>query len=247
MKKWFHRSDRTFLSLPLLWFSSWIDVLIFLGYTGVLTYAILIWRRFISKPQKPKYLLPEEKEYLTRTREDLQHMVPFIIVMGILGFGGVWYLHGKFPGKFVHLLILMAVYLILLCIDFSLKDKATRSPPSREMPRKPGERKYLTSTYEKILYVNAVALYVFCILYARSRFDPFHSIWGIITWIFALAMTYPAVLWFGTSLEFYFGDLTELTEDSKYKSKRIAISKGLIPLSSWIMAFFFLRFGLLLQ
>lgn len=211
---------------------------------GVVLYAVHVVRYRIVKSrqtQKRRHLPPEEKQALARDTEYFQHMVPFIIVMGVSGFVGIWYVHGTFPTLCAHFLVLMSAYLILGYVHISIRDKITRAPPSAIL-RKPREGvRLLTRTFEKVLYVNGLALLLFCMWYARSEYAPSQGIGGIIVWILVLGPIYSAILLTDFFLQIEPVHPVGLVDYAKSWYKKTM--QVIMIAASWIIALWWLKSG----
>ena len=210
----------------LSWQHSFImDVVILLGYIGIIISVISILKEHFSDkapPQKKKYLTPAEKE----TLNNMKKLIRYLILLSGLACIGIWVLTDGLPGKYVHLTILIIVNLALGYIKISLQEKSSRFPPPSEL-LKDRKKEDFPRNIKIIMCINALILLLFCILLVHSRSAPFYGIWGIIAWTGTLFLSYSPVLLFH-----------ELFKSEKRPPYLFSI------FLSWIFVFFWLGLGL---
>ena len=205
--------------------SSTVDVVILLGYIGIIISVISILKEHFSDkapPQKKKYLTPAEKE----TLNNMKKLIRYLIILSGVACIGIWVLIGDFPGKYVHLTILIIVNLALGYIKISLQEKSSRFPPPSEL-LEDRKKEDFPRNIKIIMCMNALVLLLFCILLVHSRSAPFHGIWGIIAWVGTLLFSYSPVL-----------IARELFESEKRPPYLFSL------FLSWVFVFFWLGLGL---
>ncbi|MBU7019669.1 MAG: hypothetical protein HXS41_01325 [Theionarchaea archaeon] len=212
---------------------NWLDFVIVIGYIGVIVLVVAgLKNRFFPRPGKDQeHPLSVEKEDLVGAQKGMRRMGPLMIVLGVLSYVLLWYLGTKPPIEYVHLLILMAAYMVLSSFDTSPKLRYYFISPQAETLEKGKESKLDLNMGRSILYVNAAVLLAFCILYAQLRSGPFHGIWGIIAWAGTLFFSYTPVLLVRE----------EYTGRGVLREKRIFAFSIFL---SWILVFFWLELGL---
>lgn len=175
--------------LPPLWqLSSWIDVVILLGYTGVVISVINIVRTLLSKSGQKREYLPAEKAALAKTKKFCQSIGLAMIILAVLASVGIWYLRGGLPMEYIHLLVLLAMYTILGYLHISVREKTGQPLPLTVSETR---RKVKHTRNVKIIQcANAGVLLVFCWLYVGSKPYPFHGIWAILAWAGTLFLSY---------------------------------------------------------
>ncbi len=202
-----------------------IDTVILLGYIGIIISLITILKEHIidkAPTQKKKYPTKAEKETLT----NMKKLIRYVIILCVLGCIGIWFLKGDFPAKYVHLAFLIVVNLFLGYIKISVQEKSSRfpSPPELQRDRRKGN---FPRNIKIIMYINALVLLFFCVLFVHLKSAPFYGIWGIIAWAGTILLSYsPVVL------------VHELFESEKRPPYLLSL-----PLS-WIFVFFWLGLGL---
>ena len=202
-----------------------MDVVILLGYIGIIISVISILKEHFSDkapPQKKKYLTPAEKE----TLNNMKKLIRYLIILSGVACIGIWVLIGDFPGKYVHLTILIIVNLALGYIKISLQEKSSRFPPPSEL-LEDRKKEDFPRNIKIIMCMNALVLLLFCILLVHSRSAPFHGIWGIIAWVGTLLFSYSPVL-----------IARELFESEKRPPYLFSL------FLSWVFVFFWLGLGL---
>lgn len=215
---------------PLWQLSSWIDIVILLGYTGVVISIINIVRKLFSKSGQKREYLPAEKAALAKTKKFFHSIGLAMIILAVLASVGIWYLQGGFPAEYIHLMILLVMYTILGYLHISIREK-TGQPPPLTVSETRRKVKY-TRKIKIIQCVNAGVLLVFCCLYVHSKPYPFHGIWAILAWAATLFLSYsPAFI----AREFS----KNIPEFSGTEGILPAMS---IPLS-WILVFWWLELG----
>jgi hypothetical protein len=175
---------------------TFIDVIIWLAYLGIIYLLIKIVRRISFQSQKkPHYISGKQKTDLINKKQILRVFGPVMIIVAIGAYIGIWVLLDDLPSVFIHLLILMIAYLILEYIDVTIEDRVSRSPPHTEKILGEYEELRYKGIFKKLWYMNSILLLLFCLGYTQVKGFPFHGIWGIIAWSLTIVTTYsPAVL-----------------------------------------------------
>ncbi|MBU7017444.1 MAG: hypothetical protein HXS44_08040 [Theionarchaea archaeon] len=208
-----------------------ISTMIWLGYIGVILMLVKTVRRaFLLSQKDPHYVSARQKRDLTKRKQFLRLVAPTMIMLYILACVGIWLITGQISVYYVHLLFIMALFLVLGYTDISLEERNSRAPPFIDETQKYEKSRY-RGILKKIWYANTVPLFLFCIVYTHVKPFPFHGIWGVIAWGLTMATVYSAV-WV-----LYIDAFREIS---------ILNEKRFYPLStiiSWIMAFVWLKFG----
>ena len=207
-----------------------IDVIILLGYLGVVYRLIKIARKISSQPQKkPQYISIKRKKEIINKKKILRLCGPVMIILIIGAYIGLWFLFGFLPTIFIHLFILMTAYFIFEYVDVTLEDRITRSPPGIEKSLERDAALRYRGIFKKLWYVNAILLLLFCVVYTQVKDFPSHGTWGIIAWSIAIFTTYSPVAAFSIDV---------FKEIMIPKERRFYICSIFI---SWIIALYFLR------
>lgn len=204
-------------------------------YTGAVIFAAAIVRRVLRGNQ---YITAAERESLIRTKETIRYSGALTIVLGALAFAVLLYAEGVLS-PYLHFFIIAAVYVILVYGDFTVKEKIFRAPPPVGIL--PYEKAtFLTATFKKVLDVNAVLLFMFCVVNTRSY--PFYGMWGVLAWATALACTYSSVVLIDL---FLFIDSKDpfLSTFTYFKINK-KMTQGIIIVMSWVLAYVLLQMGL---
>lgn len=204
------------------------------GYTGVVIFAAAIVKRFLRGQQ---YVTAAERESLIRIRETFRYSGALTIVLGALAFTVLLYTEGVLS-TYLHFFIIAAAYLILLYVDLSVKEKIFRAPPLSGILNYE-KAKFLTTTFKKVLDVNAVLLFIFCVV--RTRLYPFYGIWGVLAWASALTCTYPSAVLIDLFL--FIDSKDPFLSTFKYFKIHKKIIQGLIIVMSWVIAYVLLQMG----
>lgn len=214
--------------------SFFIIAVIIGGYTGVVIFAAFIMRRFLRGQQ---YVTAAERESLIRTKETIRYSGALTIVLGALAFAVFLYAEGVLS-IYLHFFIIAAAYLILMYGDFSVKEKMYRAPPPSGIQTYE-KAKFLTTTFKRLLDVNAILLFMFCVVHTRSY--PFYGIWGVLAWAIALVCTYTSAVLI--DLFMFIDSKDPFLSTFKYFNIRKKMNQGFIIVMSWVMAYIFLQLG----
>ena len=211
---------------------TFIDVIILLGYLGVVYRLINVVRKISFQSQKKfQYTSIKKKKEIINKKKILRLWGPVMIILTIGAYSGIWLLFGFLPTIFIHLFILMTAYFIFGYVEVTLEDRMTRSPPGIEESLERDAALRYKGIFKKLWYVNAVLLLLFCIAYTQVKGFPSHGIWGIIAWSLVISITYfPVII-------FYIDMFKEFTIS---KERRFYICSIFI---SWIMAWIWIWFG----
>jgi hypothetical protein len=213
-------------------FSTWTDLIIFLGYIGLLLSAINLARRYFSKSgRKSKYLSKEEKNVLLKTKKLLRFIGPSSVIMEVLAGVGIWCLRGNLPIQYIHLCILTGISLMLGYFEISLKENSSQFPPLERVLQDMKVPKH-AGFIKKLWYANAIVLLIMSILYTQLKNYPFHGIWGVLAWASTIISTYPVIFIINSEI---------FKEFTIHKENKIYI---FIILASWIMLIYWLWVGL---
>ncbi len=204
------------------------------GYTGTVIFAAVIAKRFLRGQQ---HITAAERETLIRTKETIRYSGALTIVLGALAYAVLLYAEGVLS-IYLHFFIIAAAFLILVYGDFSVKEKIYRAPPPSGIQTYE-KAKFLTTTFKRLLDVNAVLLFMFCLVHTRSY--PFHGIWGVIAWAIALACTYSSVVLI--DLFMFIDSKDPFLSTFKYFNIRKKMNQGFIIAMSWVLAYIFLQLG----
>jgi hypothetical protein len=215
-----------------LWDSiSWVEIVILLGYIGVPIFMVYILKiHYFVKPGEAKYISPSELKNLKKKKKLLRSAGPLAVILYIVGIGGIWVFQHNVEYELIHLLILSISYMILDYLNFTLKEKTYRISPQAEYSNNYEQIEY-NSSGKKLLYVNAAALLIFCVLYTQIKSFPFYGIWGVIAWAGTLLFSYVPGL---VSVESY-------KELDIFKGKKKYV---FIIFLSWIFVIFWLGLGM---
>jgi hypothetical protein len=212
-----------------------ITTIIMGGYTGTVIFAAVIVKRFLRGQQ---HITAAERETLIRTKETIRYSGALTIVLGALAYAVFLYVEGVLS-IYLHFFIIAALYLILIYGDFSVKEKIYRAPPPSGIQTYE-KAKFLTTTFKRLLDVNAILLFMFCVVHTRSY--PFHGIWGVLAWATALGCTYPSAVLIDLFL--FMDSKDPFLSTSKYFKIRKKMTQGLIIVMSWYMADVMLQIGI---
>lgn len=208
---------------------TFIDVIILLGYLGVVYRLIKVVRKMSFQSQKKfQYTSIKKKKEIINKKKILLLWGPVMIILTIGAYSGIWLLFGFLPTIFIHLFILMTAYFIFGYVEVTLEDRMTRSPPGIEESLERDAALRYKGIFKKLWYVNAVLLLLFCIAYTQVKGFPFYGIWGIIAWSVAIFTTYSLVAAFSIDV---------FKEIMIPKERRFYICSIFI---SWIIAMYFL-------
>lgn len=220
------------MTLSLWDFFNWIILLLYIGIIASIIYIFKTY--YLTKPSKRrKYLTLSEKEKLIKKKKLLRSTGPLVVILYVIAIVGIWYIQKSIQNELIHLLILSIAYMVLDYLNISIKEKTYRISPQLEIPENHEKREYDTRFGKRILYVNAIVLLVFCVVYTQIKNFPFYGIWGIIAWAGTLLFSYIPLL---ISVETY-----KNLDIFKEKEKR---KFAFIIILSWIFVFFWLKLGL---
>ncbi|MGC1119962.1 MAG: hypothetical protein WBA22_02610 [Candidatus Methanofastidiosia archaeon] len=217
-----------------LWNSiSWVKVVILLGYIGILIFMVYILKtHYFVKPSEAKYFSLSEKKNLKKKKKLLRSAGPLAVILYILGIGCIWFFQNSVEYELIHLLILSISYMTLDYLNISIKEKTYHVSSQLEPPVDNEQIEQDISSGKNLLYVNAVVLLIFCVLYTQYESFPFYGIWGIIAWVGTLLFSYVPFL---VSIEPYGKEMYIFKGWKKYV---FAI------FLSWVFVFFWLGLGL---
>lgn len=214
-----------------LWdFFNWIILLLYIGIIASIIYIFKTY--YLTKPsKKQKYLTLSEKEKLILKKKLLRSTGPSVVILYVIAIVGIWYIQKSIQNELIHLLILSIAYIVLDYLNISIKEKTYQISPQLEMTENHEKKEYDTRFGKRVLYVNAIVLLVFCVVYTQIKNFPFYGIWGIIAWAATLLSSYIPLL---ISVETY-------KNLDIFKRKRKFV---FIIILSWIFVFFWLKLGL---
>ncbi|MGD2249601.1 MAG: hypothetical protein PVF58_14435 [Candidatus Methanofastidiosia archaeon] len=211
---------------------SWVKIAILLGYIGILIFMVYILKiHYFVKSGEAKYVSLSELKNLKKKKKLLCSAGLLAVILYIGGIGGIWVFQKSVDYELIHVLILSISYMTLDYLNITLKEKTYRISSQLEHPKKYEQIEY-NSSGKKLLYVNAVVLLIFCVLYTQYTSFPFYGIWGIIAWTGTLLFSYVPCL---VSVEPYSRELDIFQGKKKYV---------FIIFLSWVFVIFWVGLGM---